>query len=234
MQDGFRNVKLRNRQHGTLLLRDVSVDDNATKEGRGKPQNPGKWGQLVPKQASYMEGKERLKIEADLSRLAGGRFNEKGTHTRGLSCMPQDGELSPRAPQDLNSFYRGHGGIQSHFPSRWSQGLLSQLTPYSLKAMSLEQLLVWEWGRDIHRKDRGQDGEPPIAQVLLRGQPAVIFSADLLRQGGRDHDGEMNLGVPGVVGIFYSRPCWWWHGYLLTIYVTPCVRGFCSFKNIFH
>lgn len=81
MQDGFRNVKLRNRQHGTLLLRDVSVDDNATKEGRGKPQNPGKWGQLVPKQASYMEGKERLKIEADLSRLAGGRFNEKGTHT---------------------------------------------------------------------------------------------------------------------------------------------------------
>jgi len=78
------------------------------------------------------------------------------------------------------------------------------LTPYSLKAMSLEQLLVWEWGRDIHCKDRGQDGEPLIAQVLLRSQPAVIFSDDLLRQGGRDHDGEMNLRVPGVVGIFYS------------------------------
>lgn len=83
-------------------------------------------------------------------------------------------------------------------------------------------------------QDRGQDGEPLIAQVLLRGQPAVIFSDDLLRQGGRDHDGEMNLGIPGVVGISYSRPCWWWHGYLLTIYVTQCVRGFCSFKNIFH
>ena len=52
--------------------------------------------------------------------------------------------------------------------------------PYSLKAMSLEQLLVWEWGRDIHRKDRGQDGEPLIAQVLLRSQPVVIFSDDLL------------------------------------------------------
>ena len=63
---------------------------------------------------------------------------------------------------------------------------------------------MWEWGQDIHRKDRGQDREPRIAQILLRGQPAVIFSDDLLRQEGRDHDGEMNLGIPGVVGIFYS------------------------------
>lgn len=84
-------MTLKNRQHGTILLRDVPVDCNATKEGRENPQNPGEWGQLVPKQASYTEGKDRLKREADLSRLAGGGFNEEGACPRSLSWVPQDG-----------------------------------------------------------------------------------------------------------------------------------------------
>jgi len=98
-QDDVSNVKLKNRQHGTLLLRDVSADYNATKEGREKPQNPGKWGQLAPKQASYTEGKARLKREADLSRLAGvGLLRRELTHEAYLGChrMGRSPHMLPR------------------------------------------------------------------------------------------------------------------------------------------
>ena len=36
------------------------------------------------------------------------------------------------------------------------------VTHYSLKAASLEQLLVWEQWADVHSKDRGGSEEPSV------------------------------------------------------------------------
>ena len=42
------------------------------------------------------------------------------------------------------------------------------ITPYPLKAASLEQLLVWEQWVDVHSKDRRGSEEPSIVRVKLQ------------------------------------------------------------------
>ena len=87
----------------------------------------------------YMEGKERLKKEADHSRLVRGRFNKQGNLQTRLNLVATRWALQP-CPPEFKSVYRGLNWVQSHIPSRWSQ-----ITHCSLKAASLKQLWLWEW-----------------------------------------------------------------------------------------
>ena len=69
----------------------------------------------------YVEGKERLKKEADYSRLVGGSFNKPGKSLQGLSWAAARHVHLHTCPPNLGGLYRGLKGLQSRMPPRWPQ-----------------------------------------------------------------------------------------------------------------
>ena len=120
----------------------------------------------------YKESKKRLKKEAGHSRLVGGKFDEQGnlqTRLFLLSCKTSRSSYSPA--RNLKSLCSDLNSIQSRILSRWSPQHITLSTLYPRNSSHHGNS-----GQNVHSKDGGGDGESPIVQVQLVGQPVVISS----------------------------------------------------------
>lgn len=87
-----------------------------------------------------MECREKLKEEADYSRLEGGKFNKQRNLYSRLVLGGCQTSGHPHLSLKVKSLYKGFYWVQSHTPPRWSQNHV-----HYFKAMLLGQLLGAEF-----------------------------------------------------------------------------------------
>ena len=112
----------------------------------------------------YIEGKERLKKESDLSRLVGGQCSKQGNYMQVLSWVAT-------RPGDLTCLHRSLTWVQSCVQSRWSP-----------QHIAFPGLHLWNCshcgnsGQDVHSKDSGGVRSFWLPGSCLRINPCHILS----------------------------------------------------------
>ena len=116
-----------------------------------------------------MGGKESLKGEPDHPRSVDGRFSEPGNLHARLVWGRCKMSRSLHPPTRISSVY-----IEAFTLTCVVQ--VVSTTPYSVKASSLRQLLVWERWMECIFQGQGRERSAPVALVQLVGQRAVTSS----------------------------------------------------------
>ena len=119
---------------------------------------------------THLEGRERLKKEADHSWLVGSRFNEHRNLHTGFVLGGHKMSRSPHPSARILKVYIILNWAQSHKSSRWSQHIsISRMCPWAASSMGKAR-------GGAYSKHREGGEAPLIARILPTGQPAVLSS----------------------------------------------------------